>query len=108
VTIDELVKLFPERAFALYRVERGCQNNRRFVWKATWNAGYYTSDSDRHMTHENSRSDYFGDTPEEALEKLARSEVENARASVLAFEKELEDLREKRASAERRLAGLKP
>jgi len=71
---------------------------------ASWDAGYFTSDTDRHVYHGQGYADVaFGDTAEEALEMLAHAEIKAARAMVSYHEKELLVARDLLAAASRRL-----
>lgn len=96
MTIDDLIALYPDRSFALFRVERGPKGKREFVWLARWNAGYFTTDSDRHVgldDYVSSDEQYFGSTEEEAIEKLGLSDLMLAKRRVEVSERELADAR---------------
>lgn len=103
MTIEQVTKLFPERTFALVRIGRGESNSRKLVWMAQWYVGYYTSDSDRRVYHDGGeRQEFFGETPEEALENMVREELDSKKRNVARREKDLEEARaEAREMAER-------
>jgi hypothetical protein len=96
MTLEQILALFPERSIALLRTERGEGGERKLVWMAQWDAGYFTSDTDRHVWHGSGHSEAarFGETPEEALEKLAHTELEAAKRAVAYHERELREARE--------------
>lgn len=80
LTLEQVQELFPNRNFALVRIERGPHNARKFVWMAQWYTGYFTSDTDRRVYFDSDYTKHFGDTPGEALYKMVRSEVDTAYA----------------------------
>lgn len=102
MTLDEFTKRFPARGVSLIRTERGAQHERKLVWVASWASGYFTSDSDRHVGLGYSEV-HQGDTPEEALDRLALAEISGAKATVRSYETALQEARDKLSAATQNL-----
>lgn len=104
ITLAQLQELYPDRPFALVRIERGEHKARKLVWMAQWYVGYYTSDTDRRIYHDGGgRREHFGDTPEEALYRMVRDELDEAYGMMRSASEMLSERSDKVKELERKL-----
>jgi len=105
MTIEQVVKMFPERSLAVFRVERGSANDRKMVWLVGWDAGYFTTDTDRHAYHGRGSETACADSMEDALSALVKTEMTRAKSTVEYHEEALSKARDALSAVARRLEG---
>lgn len=102
MTIDEILKMRPETALFLARCARGPHEDRKMIWIASWDGGYFTSDTDRYIFH-GCRDEATGATAEEALSALVNKDLAEAKRCVEYHEKELLEAKDRLMEVTRRM-----
>jgi len=95
MTLEQVTELFPEREFTVFWVDRGVHGRPAFMWAASWDFAGCEAD----------RTQFTGQTPDEAVTAMARHELEQRRLGVVKHEATLQRARANLADMETKLAG---